>query len=42
MGTSNYSDEFNRDAVQQIRVHGYMFRVVSKGLGMSLLISTKK
>ncbi len=23
MGTSNYSDEFKRDAVQQIRVRGY-------------------
>jgi hypothetical protein len=23
MGTSNYSDKFKRDAVQQIRVQGY-------------------
>ena len=35
MGTSNYSDEFKRDAVQQIRVRGYPFREVSQRLGVS-------
>lgn len=29
MGTSNYSDEFKRDAVQQIRVRGFPVREVS-------------
>ena len=33
MGTSNDSDEFNRDAVQQIRVRGYPVREVSRRLG---------
>jgi transposase len=28
MGTSNYSDDFKRDAVQQIRVRGYPVRKV--------------
>jgi transposase len=27
MGTSNYSDEFKRDAVHQITVRGYPVRV---------------
>jgi transposase len=36
MGTSNYSDEFKRDAVQQIRVRGYPVREVSQRLGVSL------
>jgi transposase len=35
MGTSNYSDEFKRDAVQQIRVRGYQVREVSLRLGVS-------
>jgi transposase-like protein len=35
MGTSNYSDEFKRDAVRQIRVHGYPVREVSRRLGVS-------
>jgi transposase len=35
MGTSNYSDEFKRDAVQQIRVRGYLVREVSQRLGVS-------
>jgi transposase len=35
MGTSNYSDEFKRDAVQQIRVRGYPVREVSRRLGVS-------
>lgn len=35
MGTSNYSDEFKRDAVQQIRVRGYPVREVSLHLGVS-------
>lgn len=35
MGTSNYSDEFKRDAVQQIRVRGYPIREVSQRLGVS-------
>lgn len=33
MGTSNYSDEFKRDAVLQIRVRGYPVQEVSKRLG---------
>lgn len=35
MATSNYSDEFRRDAVQQTRVHGYPIREVSRRLGVS-------
>jgi transposase len=35
MGTSNYSDEFKRDAVQQITVRGYPVREVSRRLGVS-------
>ena len=35
MGTSNYSDEFKRDAVNQIRVRGYPVREVSQRLGVS-------
>ena len=35
MGTSNYSDEFKRDAVQQITVRGYPVREVALGLGVS-------
>jgi len=35
MVTSNYSDEFKRDAVQQIRVRGYPVQEVSKRLGVS-------
>ena len=35
MGTSNYSDEFKRDAVQQIIVRGYPVREVSQRLGVS-------
>ena len=35
MGTSNYSDEFKRDAVHQITVHGYPVREVSRRLGVS-------
>ena len=35
MGTSNYCDEFKRDAVQQIRVRGYPVREVSQRLGVS-------
>ena len=35
MGTSNYSDEFKRDAVEQIRVRGYPVREVSRRLGVS-------
>ncbi len=35
MGTSNYSDEFKQDAVQQIRVRGYPVREVSQRLGVS-------
>ena len=35
MGTSNYSDDFKRDAVQQIRVRGYPVREVSQRLGVS-------
>lgn len=33
MGTSTYSDEFKRDAEQQIRVRGYAVREVSQPLG---------
>ena len=35
MGTSNYSDEFKRDAVHQITVRGYPMREVSRRLGVS-------
>jgi transposase len=35
MGTSNYSDEFKLDAVQQITVRGYPVREVSRRLGVS-------
>ena len=35
MGTSNYSDEFKRDAVHQITVRGYAVREVSGRLGVS-------
>ena len=35
MGTSNYSDDFKRDAVHQITVRGYSVREVSKRLGVS-------
>jgi transposase-like protein len=35
MGTSNYSDEFKRDAVHQITVRGYPVREVARRLGVS-------
>ena len=35
MGTSNYSDEFKRDAVYQITVRRYPVREVSRRLGVS-------
>jgi transposase len=35
MGTSNYSGEFKRDAVQQITASGYPVREVSRRLGVS-------
>lgn len=35
MGTSHYSDEFKRDAVQQITVRGYPVREVARRLGVS-------
>lgn len=35
MGTSNCSDEFRRDGVQQIMVRGYPVREVSRRLGVS-------
>jgi transposase len=35
MGTSNCSDEFKRDAVQQIRVRGYPVGEVSRPLEVS-------
>ena len=35
MGTSNYSDDFKRDAVHQITVRGYPVAEVSKRLGVS-------
>ena len=35
MGTSNYSDEFKRDAVQQITLRGYPVREVTRRLGVS-------
>ena len=34
MGTSNYSDEFKRDAVQQIAVRAYPDRKVSRRVGV--------
>lgn len=34
MGTSNYSDDFKRDAVHQITVRGYPVREVSRCLGV--------
>ncbi len=35
MGTGNFSDEFNRDAVAQITERGYPVAEVSKRLGVS-------
>jgi len=35
MGKANFSDEFKRDAVDQIVVRGYSVREVSKRLGVS-------
>lgn len=35
MGTSNYSDDFKRDAVHQITVRGYPVLEVSRRLGVS-------
>ena len=35
MGTSNYSDDFKRDAVHQITVRGSPVREVSQRLGVS-------
>jgi transposase len=35
MGTRSYSDEFKRDAVQQVRVRGYPVREASQHLGVS-------
>jgi transposase len=35
MGTSNFSDEFKRDAVAQITERGYPVGKVSKPLGVS-------
>ena len=35
MGTSNYSDDFKRDAVAQITERGYPVREVSDRLGVS-------
>ena len=35
MGTSNYSDDFKRDAVHQITARGYPVREVSQRLGVS-------
>jgi transposase len=35
MGTSDYGDEFKRDAVHQITVRGYPVREVSRRLGAS-------
>jgi transposase len=40
MGTSNYSDEFKRDAVHQITVRGYPVREVSRRLGAASILST--
>lgn len=35
MGTSNYSEEFTRDAVRQVTVRGYPVREVSRRLGVN-------
>ena len=35
IGTSNYSDDFKRDAVHQITLRGYQVREVSHRLGVS-------
>jgi transposase len=35
MGTSDYGDDFKRDAVHQITVRGYPVREVSRRLGVS-------
>jgi len=35
MGKSNFSDEFNRDAVAQITERGYLVTEVSERLGVS-------
>jgi transposase len=35
MGTGNFTDEFKRDAVQQITVRGYPVQEVSRRLGVS-------
>jgi transposase len=35
MGTTNYSDELKRGAVQQIRLRGYPVREVSRRMGVS-------
>ncbi len=35
MRTSNYSDDFRRDAVHQITVRGYSVREVARRLGVS-------
>ena len=35
MGRSQYSDDFKRDAVHQIKVRGYPVREVSARLGVS-------
>ena len=35
MGTSNYSDEFKRDAVHQITVRGHPVREVARRLGVN-------
>lgn len=35
MGTSGYNDEFKRDAVHRITMHGYPVREVSRCLGVS-------
>lgn len=45
MGTSSYSDELKRDAVQQVRVRGYPVCEVSQRLGVisrSLYTSSEK
>jgi transposase-like protein len=40
MGTSNYSDEFKRDAMHQITVRGYPVREVFRRLGSARIRST--
>lgn len=35
MGTSNYSEEFKRDAVQQIRLRGYQLQEFAQRFGVS-------